>query len=75
MADQTVDRHVKALMTLLDPEHGLKGLSIAATPAVVEALKASDSPFAGYVISCIVPPDQSKAEYDDWVKKTVNRTF
>ena len=52
------------------------GITIRATPETIEALKQSDSPFAGYVISCMVEdPDESKAHYDDWVNRSLEKTI
>lgn len=52
------------------------GITIRATPETIEALKQSDSSFAGYVISCMVEdPDESKAHYYDWVNRSLEKTI
>jgi hypothetical protein len=62
------DRIVMALMTVLDPDLNI-GITARASPEALAYLKTSDSPFAGYVISCLVEDDaESKAHYDEWLK-------
>lgn len=76
------EQMVEASMRLL-PIYGLSdedvevkdfGITIRATPEAIEALKQSDSPFAGFVISSMVETeDESKAHYEDWVSKSLAR--
>jgi hypothetical protein len=68
-----LERQIMALMLVLDPDRAM-GITVRATPEEIERLKASDSPFAGYVISCLVPPEESEAHYDDWMRRSLERT-
>lgn len=67
-------------MTMLPNDLGMGridyGITIRATPEAIEALKQSDSPFAGYVISCMVDdPDEGKAHFDDWMNRSIEATM
>ncbi len=51
------------------------GITIRATPEAIEALKQSESPFAGFVISAVVDNvDDAKRHYDDWVNQSLARS-
>lgn len=73
------EKMVKALMAILPFDDGETvfdyGFTITAKPETIELLKQSDSTFAGYVISAISPPEDSKKHYDDWVLRTLKRTM
>lgn len=75
------ERLVSAAMALLPYDCGDDmnidyGITIRASAETVEALKQSDSPFAGYVISSIIDdPTEAGTQYDDWVSRTVRRSL
>lgn len=65
------EKIVSAALTML-PLSGHNGFTIRATPEAIEALKQSDSPFAGHVITCMVEDrKEARAHYDDWVNRSV----
>ncbi len=77
------EQMVEASLRLL-PIYGLTdeievtsyGITIRATPEAIEALKQSDSPFAGFVISSMVESEtESRAHYDDWCQRSLARTL
>lgn len=52
------------------------GITIRASLEAIEALKQSDNPFAGFVISCMVENEmEAKAHYDDWANRSVARSM
>ena len=73
------ERIVEAVMVLFpsdengDPVN--HGFNLSATPEALEALKQSDSPFGGYVVSGVCHPDEAKTHYDDWCNRTLSRTI
>lgn len=74
------ERIVSAAMTMLPSDLGDGkidyGITIRATPETIEALKQSDSPFAGYVISCMTEdPIEGKAHFDDWMNRSIEATM
>lgn len=75
----TADRLIEAIMVLfpspVDGERIDYGFALKAVPDTVEALKQSDSPFAGYVISGVCPPEESEVHYEDWATRSLSRTY
>lgn len=75
------ERIVRAAMAILPYDLGNdlredSGITLRAEPDTVEALKQSDSPFAGYVISCLISdPAEAKAQYDDWANRSVQQSM
>jgi hypothetical protein len=74
MTNEKLNALVMHLMSILDSNSNI-GITARATPEAIELLKGSDSPFAGYVISCLVENDEASLHYDDWVKRTITRSF
>ena len=73
LTPERLDRLVRALMTVLDADLNI-GITARATPEAIELLMQSDSPFAGYVISCLIEDDrEAQAHYDDWMRRTLER--
>lgn len=59
-----------------DIEETTYGITMRATPEAIEALKQSDNPFAGFVISSMVETEEeSRSHYDDWCQRSLSRTL
>ena len=78
-ADQIVEAALRLLPVSglhMDDEETSYGITMRATPEAIEALKQSDSPFGGFVISSMVEDDaESRVHYDDWCQRSLARTL
>lgn len=74
------DKIIEALLVLCPPPVGDQqpphNFVIRANNEVMELLKDSDNPFAGYLISCMCETkEEAEAAYNDWLSRKLKSSI